>query len=55
MVLNCSRKLTEELKYNFTSLGVFSMLLMTCIVLELTIVLHKNISSDYWIWHICQK
>lgn len=55
MVLNCSRKLTEVLEYNLTSIGVFSMLLMTFIVLELTIVLHKNFSAGCCVWHICQK
>jgi len=46
-VLYCSRKLTEELAYKLTSLGAFSILLMTCIVLEVTIVLYKNISAEY--------
>lgn len=28
---------------------------MTSIVLEVTIVLYKNISAKYLVWHICQK
>lgn len=54
-VLYCRRKLTKGLACKFSSLGIFSMLLMTCIVLDVTIVLYKNILAVYLVWHICQK